>query len=123
MMTKRERTIDILSLMVMPNIPKSLGTLWEHLGTLHKRVAEAAFLELPCDDQLGLHGGDSEIAEKILNTLKNGPAKPSQLRHAAGIKSRIHFIRYYLAPMLERGLIARTDPDHPQSPQQQYKLA
>ena len=35
----------------------------------------------------------------------------------------IHFNRYYLSPLLEKGLIVRTDPDHPQSPQQRYCLA
>ena len=34
----------------------------------------------------------------------------------------IHFNRYYLSPLLEKGIIARTDPDHPQSPQQRYCL-
>ena len=34
----------------------------------------------------------------------------------------IHFNRYYLSPLQERGIIARTDPDHPQSPQQRYCL-
>ena len=34
----------------------------------------------------------------------------------------IHFNRYYLSPLLEKGVIARTDPDHPQSPQQRYCL-
>ena len=33
----------------------------------------------------------------------------------------IHFNRYYLSPLQERGIIARTDPD-PQSPQQRYCL-
>ena len=36
--------------------------------------------------------------------------------------SSTHFNRYYLSPLLERGVIARTDPDHPQSPQQRYCL-
>ena len=27
-----------------------------------------------------------------------------------------------LSPLLEKGVIARTDPDHPQSPQQRYCL-
>ena len=35
----------------------------------------------------------------------------------------IHFNRYYLSPLQEKGIIARTDPDHPQSPQQRYYLA
>ena len=37
--------------------------------------------------------------------------------------SRIHFIRYYITPMLEKGLIVQTDPNHPQSPQQEYSMA
>ena len=49
--------------------------------------------------------------------------KPSALRGAVEIRSRIHFNRYCLAPMKEMGLIVRTDPDHPNSPHQEYKLA
>ena len=44
--------------------------------------------------------------------------KPAALREAV-IKSRIHFNRYYLAPMLEKGLVVRTDPEHPNSPHQE----
>jgi hypothetical protein len=40
---------------------------------------------------------------------------------AVGIRSRIHFNRYYLAPLLEKGLIVRTDPEHPNSPHQEYE--
>ena len=29
--------------------------------------------------------------------------------------------RYYLAPMLEKGLVVRTDPQHPNSPHQEYE--
>ena len=43
------------------------------------------------------------------------------MRAAVGIKSRIHFNRYYLAPMLEKGLVVRTDPEHPNSPHQEYE--
>ena len=42
---------------------------------------------------------------------------------AVGIKSPIHFPRYYLMPMMEKGMIERTDPDSPKSPRQEYKLA
>ena len=44
-----------------------------------------------------------------------------ELREAVGIKSRIHFNRYYLAPMLEKGLVVRPDPEHPNSPHQEYE--
>ena len=42
---------------------------------------------------------------------------------ASVIRSRIHFSRYYMTPLIERGLVARTDPGNPKSPMQEYKLA
>ena len=49
--------------------------------------------------------------------------RPSALREAVGIRGRIHFSRYYMTPLIEKGLVARTDPDSPKSPRQEYKLA
>ena len=80
-------------------------------------------LEMPKAYSVELERGDMEVAERILGLLADGPMKPAAIRKAVGMKSRIHFIRYYIAPMLEKGLIVRTDPEHPQSPQQEYKLA
>lgn len=40
-----------------------------------------------------------------------------------GIRSPIHFCRHYLRPLMEKGMIERTDPDSPKSPRQEYKLA
>jgi len=37
-------------------------------------------------------------------------------------RSRIHFSRYYMTPLIEKGLVARTDPENPMSPRQEYKL-
>ena len=37
--------------------------------------------------------------------------RPSALREAVGIRSPIHFSRYYLRPLMEKGMIERTDPD------------
>ena len=64
-----------------------------------------------------------EIVERILKLLESGPLRSSAIRKAVGICSGIHLSRYYLTPMMEKGLIKRTDPDHPQSPQQRYRLA
>ena len=63
---------------------------------------------------------------QLLDTTK-GNRPPSTYctmsrRKAVGIRNSTHFNRYYLSPLLERGIIARTDPDHPQSPQQRYCL-
>ena len=54
--------------------------------------------------------------EKSMREAKGRDASP------VGIRSSTHFNRYYLSPLLEKGVIARTDPDHPQSPQQRYCL-
>ena len=45
------------------------------------------------------------------------------LREAVGIKSRIHFSRYYMTPLMEKGFVERTDPENPMSPRQEYKLS
>ena len=49
------------------------------------------------------------------------PEKPVMWRTAAYVDinawSAGIVSRYYLTPMMEKGLIKRTDPDHPQSPQ------
>ena len=49
--------------------------------------------------------------------------RPSALREAVGIKSPIHFYRYCLRPLMENGMIERTDPDSPKLSRQEYKLA
>ena len=58
----------------------------------------------------------------VVKNAEDGPMRPSALRKAVGIRSSIHFNRYYLSPLLEKGVIARTDSEHPQSPRQRYCL-
>ena len=72
---------------------------------------------------IGLGKGSERTARRILELLAGGPMSPSELREAVGIRSRIHFSRYYMTPLMEKGLVARTDPDNPMSPRQEYKLA
>lgn len=62
-------------------------------------------LDAPRRFALELERGDPAVVERILALLSDGPMKPAALREAVGIKSRIHFNRYYLAPMLEKGLL------------------
>ena len=80
-------------------------------------------LDMPGEVGIGLARGREKTAKKILDLLADGPMRPSTLREAVGIRSRIHFSRYYLMPLLEKGLVKRTYPDNPMSPMQEYKLA
>ena len=80
-------------------------------------------LAMPRKHGVELERGRPEIVERILKLLDSGPLRSSAIRKAVGICSGIHLSRYYLTPMMEKGLIKRTDPDHPQSPQQRYRLA
>ena len=80
-------------------------------------------LAMPRKHGVELERGRPEIVERILKLLESGPLRSSAIRKAVGIRSGIHLSRYYLTPMMEKGLIKRTDPDHPQSPQQRYRQA
>ncbi|MGN0544149.1 MAG: Fic family protein, partial [Acutalibacteraceae bacterium] len=80
-------------------------------------------LAMPRKHGVELERGRPEIVERILKLLESGPLRSSAIRKAVGICSGIHLSRYYLTLMMEKGLIKRTDPDHPQSPQQRYRLA
>jgi len=80
-------------------------------------------LDIPDKVGIGLGKGSERTAKRILELLVDGPMRPSALREAVGIKSPIHFSRYYLRPLMEKGMIERTDPDRPKSPRQEYKLA
>ena len=70
-----------------------------------------------------LERGNPDVAARILELLKSGPLPPSKLRAAIGIKNRLHFIRYYVGPLLEQGFVRRTIPDRPNSSRQTYELA
>ena len=79
-------------------------------------------LEAPKGYSVELERGNSAVAERILELLADGPMRPSSLRKAVGIRNCTHFNRYYLTPLIAKGLVGRTDPAHPQSPQQKYRL-
>lgn len=80
-------------------------------------------LDIPEKVGIGLARGSEKVAKRILELLADGPMRPSALREAVGIRSRVHFSRCYMTPLVEKGLVARTDPDKPMSPRQEYKLA
>ena len=66
--------------------------------------------------------GDNILALRLLQLLQWDPRSPVYLRTTLGIASREYFTKTYLRPLTEAGLIARTDPDHPNSPRQKYVL-
>ena len=80
-------------------------------------------MKMPDKVGLGLERGSESVAKRILELLADGPMRPSALREAVGIGSRVYFSRCYMTPLVEKGLVARTNPDKPMSPRQEYKLA
>ena len=48
------------------------------------------------------------------------PLSAVELQRAAGLKDRVHFLREYLQPLLEKGWLERTIPDKPRSRNQGY---
>jgi hypothetical protein len=62
-------------------------------------------LDIPDKVGIGLGKGSERTARRILELLAGGPMSPSELREAVGIKSRIHFSRYYMTPLMEKGLV------------------
>ena len=62
-------------------------------------------LDIPDKVGIGLGKGSEKTARRILELLAGGPMSPSALRQAVGIKSRIHFSRYYMTPLMEKGLV------------------
>ena len=58
--------------------------------------------------------------EAVLGAARQA-ASAGDLQRAAGLKDRVHFLRSYLQPLLERGWIERTIPDKPRSRMQRYR--
>ena len=70
--------------------------------------------------------GDRQAAGNGAMSAAGGDCAVESFSHRSrdvAIRSRIHFSRYYMTPLVEKGLLARTDPDNPMSPRQEYKLA
>ena len=60
--------------------------------------------------------------KRLLAILAIGERSRGELASELGISSQPWLSRAYLSPMMETGLIERSDPGHPNSPQQKYAL-
>ena len=62
----------------------------------------------------------SRQVQKLLSVMGAYPMSASELMGRLGLKSRATFLKNYLRPALEAGLISMTDPESPRSPRQRY---
>lgn len=62
----------------------------------------------------------SRQVQALLPVMEAFPMSASELMGKLGLKSRATFLKNYLRPALEAGLISMTDPDSPRSPRQRY---
>ncbi|MBE6381619.1 MAG: hypothetical protein E7049_01225 [Lentisphaerae bacterium] len=82
----------------------------------------AAGIETPGYIPQVIAKGDDVRAVRLMQLLQWEPKSPAYLRTTLGIASREYFTKAYLRPLMETGLIERSDPVHPNSPQQKYVL-
>jgi len=65
----------------------------------------------------------AQVTVQVLSMLAaERSVSAAKLQNAAGLKHRVHFLKSYLNPMLQQGLIERTIPDKPRSRLQRYRL-
>lgn len=62
----------------------------------------------------------SRQVQALLSVMEAYPMSASELMGKLGLKSRATFLKNYLRPALEAGLISMTDPGSPRSPRQRY---
>lgn len=62
----------------------------------------------------------SRQVQALLSVMEAFPMSASELMDKLGLKSRATFLKNYLRPALEAGLISMTDPGSPRSPRQRY---
>ena len=59
---------------------------------------------------------------RIMIDVLDGEMSRAKIMKAIGIKDRVTFADYYLAPALKLGFVEMTQPNSPRSPTQQYRL-
>lgn len=65
---------------------------------------------------------DTEQVKRILNCLKSKPLSVREAMDVLGLHHRPTFLYNYLHPVLDTGLVERTQPESPRSPKQKYRL-
>lgn len=76
-------------------------------------------IELAEDQYIGYFAGQVTGQDKILAYCVR-PRTAKEIMALVGLKHRESFYNNYLKPLMQKGLIAMTIPDKPQSRMQQY---
>lgn len=66
--------------------------------------------------------GSDKVAFDLLRLLSEGERRPADLRERLGVTSRSYFTLRYLSPLVVSGYVEMTDPTHPRSSTQSYRL-
>jgi Fic family protein len=78
------------------------------------RITEDVLLEIM---KIGNNGNLSAL----MSAVDNDPISASDIMKVLGLAHRTHFMKNYLHPAIEAGLIEMTDPDLPKSRKQKYR--
>lgn len=102
-------------------IPAETGQATPQGNTQYKELWINSFQELIARAKQATGQATGQAAPAILAYFAE-PKNSKEIQDALGLRHRETFLDNYLTPMLEAGLLDRTIPDKPTSPNQQYRL-
>ncbi len=67
-------------------------------------------------------GQETEQVRRLLAVVGEDTCSSKELMARLGLAHRPTFLYYYLRPAIDGGWLEMTDPGHPRSPRQRYRL-
>ena len=98
------------------------------VGGWQGEIAPTSKINTPTSNTVDPTGNGADRTMALSRTVRrlvellNGEMSRSAVMKAIGIKDRVTFVDYYLAPALKLGLVEMTQPNSPRSPTQKYRL-
>ena len=126
-----EETVDFLERFfrnVLLGEKNKLQSRYLLVGGWQEESPPASKVDTPTSNTVTPASNESNRAIALSRTVRrlvevlDGEMSRSAVMKAIGIKDRVTFADYYLAPALKLGLVEMTQPNSPRSPTQKYRL-
>lgn len=106
---------------VAPFIEFMLQMIFDAIRTSGTLIVESVQASDHADVQVTVQASDQ--VKHLIGLMQQQEYSLTELMQLVGLVHRPTFQKNYLNPALEAGLIERTQPDKPKSPQQRYRLS